>query len=371
MSLARALRDAAPDCQIVYIGHKGDNFDSLKLPTKDFDFTAFVQGGKFRRYHGENVLSHLLDFKTIGLNIRDFFRVIGSAFASLKILRKMKPDVVFSKGGFVAVPVGLAAKLLRIPIITHDSDSVPGLANRIVGRWAAVNATGMPTKHYHYPKHKRVYVGIPIAEDIVRITPKTQNELKSSLKLPADSHVLLVSGGGNGSRNINELVVSIAPTLLSSDLKLHILHIAGKKHEEGIAKRYRAALPDAEHERVKVLGFASNFSEYSGAADVIIGRAGATSLAEFAAQSKACVIIPSPFLTGGHQLKNAQELADRDAAVVMGNDVSADELLVVVNELLNNEGRRIQLAKKLGAMARPDAAKQLAGIILRTSRGRR
>src|SRR3569833_1912001 len=139
LSLAHELKHQAPSCQIVYIGFKGDHFDSLKLPSSDFDFMAFIQAGKFRRYHGESFISHIFDIKTLALNVRDFFRVILSTGRSLRILRKTRPDVVFSKGGFVAVPVGIAAHLLRIPIVTHDSDSVPGLANRIVGRWAMLH----------------------------------------------------------------------------------------------------------------------------------------------------------------------------------------------------------------------------------------
>jgi UDP-N-acetylglucosamine--N-acetylmuramyl-(pentapeptide) pyrophosphoryl-undecaprenol N-acetylglucosamine transferase len=120
LSLAHALKKASPGCRVAYIGHKGDQFDSLAERYHDFDDIGFVNGGKFRRYHGESFFSQLFDVKTLALNIRDFFRVITSIFKSVKILRKLKPDVVFSKGSFVAVPVGIAAKLLRIPIVTHE-----------------------------------------------------------------------------------------------------------------------------------------------------------------------------------------------------------------------------------------------------------
>src|SRR5579862_561435 len=171
LSLARELKKQAPDCQVLYIGHKGDNFDTLKHSGHDFDFMAFIKAGKFRRYHG-NRARGLLDPKTLILNIRDFFRLPASIAAAYKILRKFKPDAVFSKGGFVSLPVGIAARLLKIPIITHDSDSTPGLANRIIGRWAKIHATGMPPEYYSYPKSKTVFVGIPIDQTIKRVTPK-------------------------------------------------------------------------------------------------------------------------------------------------------------------------------------------------------
>ena len=134
LSLAREIKDQQPGCQIVYVGHKGDDFDSLKARAANFDFLAFINAGKFRRYHSEG-LAGLFSLKTLGLNIRDFLRLPGSIIQSYRLIRRFKPDVMFSKGGFVAVPVGVAARLRRVPIITHDSDTVPGLANRIVGRW--------------------------------------------------------------------------------------------------------------------------------------------------------------------------------------------------------------------------------------------
>lgn len=370
LSLARELKKTEPENQLVYIGHKGDSFDSLKLSAKDFDFTAFINGGKFRRYHGEGFWAHLLDIRTILLNVRDFFRAIWSIFASLKILRRVRADVVFSKGGFVGVPVCIAARLLRLPIITHDSDAVPGLSNRIVGRWAKVNAVGMPTGHYPYPEHKKAFVGIPLAANISRVSSRGQKEFKKQLGLPSDSLALLIAGGGNGSRTINELVVAIAPVLLASNLALHIFHIAGRDHEPSITEKYKAALPATAAKKVRVLGFAADFSRYSGAADLIISRAGATAIAEFAAQAKACIVIPSPFLAGGHQLKNAKELEDKDAAVIVDNGVSAEELLAIVSELLNNPKRRQELAENLNRFATYDASEKMAKIILDAGKDR-
>lgn len=367
LSLARELKTQAPDCRIVYIGHKGDNFDTLRASAHDFDFTVFIKAGKFRRYHSGNRLAQLFDLKTWALNIRDFFRLPGSIIASMRLIRHFKPDVVFSKGGFVALPVGIAAKLKGVPIVTHDSDIVPGLANRIVGRWAKVHATGMPAKYYSYPSQSIEYVGIPINRHIKKVTPKIQNDSKKQLKLPADSTVLLLSGGGNGSMRLNELMVAMAPTLLESNLSLYIVHITGAQHEAGVKAAYRQALPKNQQGRVVTTGFSPDFYVYSAAADLIITRGGATTLAELAAAAKACIIIPSPYLTGGHQLKNAAELGGKDAAVVADEQIQTDELLAMVGELLSDDHRRFELARNLFASGRPDAAAKLAAIIISTA----
>ena len=175
LSLARALKKTSKGCRVVFIGLKGETLaGDLKDRYRVFDEVFSVPSGKFRRYHGESLLSHLVDFRTLLLNARDFFRVLAGIGYARKILKRTKPDVVLSKGGFVAVPVGLAAATLRIPVVTHDSDTVPGLANRIVGRFAKAYATGMPEKYYQYPVQRTHYVGIPIDERIKPVTKELQ-----------------------------------------------------------------------------------------------------------------------------------------------------------------------------------------------------
>ncbi|MBX4201548.1 UDP-N-acetylglucosamine--N-acetylmuramyl-(pentapeptide) pyrophosphoryl-undecaprenol N-acetylglucosamine transferase [Candidatus Saccharibacteria bacterium] len=368
LSLARELKKLSPDCRIVYVGHRGDDFGSLNINTHDFDFMVFIKAGKFRRYHSANRLAQLLDLKTLALNIRDFFRLPGSIYLSIQLMNKFKPDIMFSKGGFVSVPVGVAARLKGVPIVTHDSDVVPGLANRIIGRWAKVHATGMPAKYYNYPRHSIVHIGIPIDERIIKVTPKIQADSKKQLKLPPDSQILLLSGGGNGSVRLNELMVSISRSLLESNLALYVVHLTGSGHEQAVNTAYATALEKTQRDRVITAGFTNDFYSYSAAADLIITRAGATTLAELGAAGKACIVIPSPYLTGGHQLKNADELEKLDAAAVVSEDVQPDELLVMVSELLKNQHRRFELSRNLFGTSHPDAAAKLAQLIIKTAK---
>lgn len=370
MSLARELKQKNPSCSIVYIGHKGDKFDSLQEGFHDFDFIGFVNAGKFRRYHGESVWQHLTDIQTLLLNARDFFRVIGSIGKAWRILAKVKPDVVFSKGSFVAVPVGIAAHLRRIPIVTHDSDVVPGLANRIIGRWAVAHATGMPAEFYNYPKEKTRYTGIPIDSRIKSITDAAQKKIKKEIGLHPASLVLLIAGGGLGSRDLNDKVLKIAPELLTTYPSMHIVHIAGQNNEQEVKNKYRQQLLDTSNKHVSVLGFSSEFYKYVAAADLIVSRAGATALAEYAAASKPCILVPSPFLTGGHQLKNAEKLKENRAAEIVPNNAPPEALLGKIVTLLGNPKKRLALGRNLGATAKPDAAQELADLLLKIAAGR-
>jgi UDP-N-acetylglucosamine--N-acetylmuramyl-(pentapeptide) pyrophosphoryl-undecaprenol N-acetylglucosamine transferase len=365
LSLARELKRQSPDCQIVYVGHKGDDFDTFQQSGHDFDFMVFIKAGKFRRYNGGWAMG-ILHPKTLFLNLRDLFRLPGSVWSSIRIINRFKPDVIFSKGGFVAVPVGIAGRLRHVSIMTHDSDTVPGLANRIVGRWAKVHTVGMPPKYYSYPKKTIEYVGIPIDSRIKKVTPRIQADVKARLKLPPDSSVLLVSGGGNGSKHINDLISVCAEELLDTNLALYIIHLTGRRNEPEVKEFYRT-LPKALQKRVIAMGYSNDFYAYSAAADLIVTRAGATTLAELSVAGKACVIIPAPFLAGGHQLKNAQNLIEHDAAVILPQESTPDELLATVNSLLNNDSRRFELARNLFALSVPDAASKLAKTILKVS----
>jgi UDP-N-acetylglucosamine--N-acetylmuramyl-(pentapeptide) pyrophosphoryl-undecaprenol N-acetylglucosamine transferase len=365
LSLAQELKTEAPDCQLVYIGQKGDKFDTFQTSAHDFDFTAFIKAGKLRRY-GTLRFNGMLHPDIFWRNLVDLWRLPGSVLVSWRLLRRFKPDVVFSKGGYVALPVGIAAHIRGIPIVTHDSDTVGGLANRILGRWAAVQATGMPTEFYSQPSRKLHYVGVPIDPVIKKVTPHWQTQIKQQLKLPAGSNVLLVSGGSSGSTQLNELTAAIAPELLQTNLSLHIIHLTGAAHLQAVQAAY-SVLPAAESQRVQVLGYSDEFYKLIAAADLIITRAGATTIAELAAAGKACIIVPSAHLSGGHQLKNAQALADIDAAAVAPADAQPDELMGLVNGLLSNDRRRFELARNLHATARTDAASQLAALILKTA----
>lgn len=312
-------------------------------------------------------MAYLIDIKTLVLNIRDAFRVTRGVFSARHLLKKIKPDLVFSKGSYVAVPVGIAAHQLGIPIITHDSDAVPGLANRIIGRWAAVHAVGQPGEYPSYSKESLRFTGIPVDERIKPITSTQQKILKAKLGLPPDSLLLLVSGGGLGSQRLNYLTEHLTRDLLARVANLHIILITGQQKHSDVEAKF-AQIPEAK-DRVLVLGFTPDFYEYSGSADIILCRAGASTLAEFAIQRKACVVLPAEQLTGGHQLANARELERIGAAEVLDSGIEPAKLFKVLVGLAENPKRREELANKIGTLARPDSAEKLADIILQTATG--
>lgn len=366
MAVAAELKKQQPDVRIVYVGQRGDRFADVVSASQYIDSTKLIFAGKFRRYHGEG-LRQILDIKTVLLNIRDGFLFLVGSIQSWILLRRLRPRVVFIKGGFVGVPVGLAAAFWRIPYVTHDSDALAGLANRLIARWASKYAVALPKDIYNYPQNKTVTVGVPIAQDYRFVDSQTQTAYKKQLKLREDDQLLFVTGGGLGAKVINDALLEIANKLLNTYPKLYIIHVAGHAHSKEIEQKYANSLKPVYSKRIQVKDYITDMHVYSGAADVVIARAGATNMAELAAQGKACVIIPNPLLAGGHQLKNAQAFA-RAGAVVIAQQaaVQADSQVLYssVSSLLEAPNVRVDIGKKLYEFAHHDAAARLAMLLL-------
>lgn len=366
LAVAHQVKVLAPEARIVYVGQKGDSLSDIPAADGNVDEVFAVRAGKFRRYHGEG-WRQLLDVPTLLKNIRDAVYVVVGIGQSYRLLRKLRPQVIFVKGGFVGVPVGLAAALLKIPFITHDSDAIPGLANRIIGRWATVHAVALPKEVYSYPPAKTVTVGVPISHKFTLVDTAQQRAARERLGIPAEHRVVLMTGGGLGAQLLNESLVAIAPQLLEQYPELTVVQLAGRVHNDEISKKYNNILTPEQLARTRVEGFINNLYDYSAAADVVITRAGGTSMAEFATQAKACIVVPNPILAGGHQTKNAQVLADRHAAVLVSETQlrqDAQALLEPLQRLLDDPAAAAELGRRLHELAQPDAARQLGMLLL-------
>ncbi|MEI7675025.1 MAG: UDP-N-acetylglucosamine--N-acetylmuramyl-(pentapeptide) pyrophosphoryl-undecaprenol N-acetylglucosamine transferase [bacterium] len=366
LAVATELKKIDPKINVVFMGQKGDPFGQRLEKSDILDQSIYISAGKFRRYHGAG-LSQLLDFPTIFKNIIDFFKFIIGTIQAFFILFRIKPSIVFIKGGYIGVPVGLAAAVLGIKYITHDSDTMPGLANRIIARWALNHATGMPKELYSYPQDKTIYVGVPISDQYKKVSDSHMSEYKESLGIDKKNQVILFAGGGLGSITLNEALLSIVESILEENPNVVLVNIAGKDHETEYNKKYDKKISAQMRKRVIVKGFVSDLYRYSGASDLIISRAGATNLAEFATQAKACIIIPSPYLTGGHQVKNAKALEGSGAVEMLDEDVVTSNpsvLLDKINILVNSKQRRQELAENLNSFTKEDASLNLAQLLI-------
>lgn len=322
-----------------------------------------VSSGKFRRYHGEG-WRQLIDFKTQYLNFKDVFRVILGIWQSWRLLAKIRPAVVFTRGGFVSVPVAVAAKLRQIPYITHDSDSTPSLANRLIAPWADINAVAMDIQDYPYKEEKTIKVGVPIDANYYFIDAAKQAKFRSELGFDKYDWLILVTGGGNGANKLNQIVLDNSGYLLRKYPKMAIVHIAGRKLADDLKLDYDKLLPKKDRQRVVVLDFVVDLYRYSAAADIIIARGGATNLAEFSAQGRACIIIPSKQLVWN--VKNAEALSAKQAIVELSEDQAEQErrLASVVEDLLEHPKKRERLINKFVQFSEPNATQDITRVIM-------
>ena len=328
-----------------------------------------VPAGKFRRYNGEG-WKQLSDFNTMYLNIRDGLRILMGLWQGFWLLRRLRPAIIFTRGSYVSVPVCLAAALQKIPYITHDSDAIPSLTNKIIARWATLHAVALPEELYPYPIDKTLTVGVPISEEYVPVNVTLRQKYKQQLHLDGYEWVLLVTGGGLGAQRLNTAVVENSAELLRRYPGLAIVHLTGRIHEEQVKADYMTVLDPEARRRVMIKGFVTDMHRYTGAANVVIARGGATNLAELAVQGKTCIIVPNPLLTGGHQLKNTAALSARGAIVEMTEEQIQQELRLaaVVSDLFDNPEKATQISAALTTFARPDAARTLAALLLEKAR---
>jgi UDP-N-acetylglucosamine--N-acetylmuramyl-(pentapeptide) pyrophosphoryl-undecaprenol N-acetylglucosamine transferase len=269
---------------------------------------------------------------------------------SWRILWRYRPDVVVGVGGYASGPVVLAAWLQRIPTALQEQNALPGLTNRILGRLVDVAFVSFEEARRYFPAAKVQVVGNPIRRALL------DNYLRSSVAHAR--FTVLVFGGSLGARAINQRMMEALDHLVDVRDQLHFVHQTGKSDVEVIRWTYGQKGFSAD-----VLEFIDDMSAAYARAELVVCRAGATTLAELTVCKKASILIPYPHATDDHQAKNAQALVDAGAAIMIRQSVLTGALLAdEIRGLMNDPERRKRMEKKAGLLGRPEAAKELADI---------
>lgn len=333
-----------------------------------------IFAGKYHRYAGWHFKDYFIHFditiKELFLgNLFGFFGFLFGILSSfLRLLRKKnRPDIIFLKGGFVCLPVGLIARLFKIPYIIHESDAVAGLANRILMKKAKKVAFGVPLSEDVLEKHPNyVWTGIPVGPEFKTVSASREIQLKKAFSFNPEKPLVVITGGSQGSENLNETTRLILPELLKFT---SVALVAGRKHYEDMIdlKKYENWDHASLESNFRMWEFNTTMNELMGAADVIVSRAGATTIAEIAALKKAVLLVPFERLPGSHQLRNAERLSEAGAAVTIKDaDMmkNPNKFLDEIRHLVKSPRLRADMADRLHEEARADAARRLAEIIL-------
>ncbi|MBI4101275.1 UDP-N-acetylglucosamine--N-acetylmuramyl-(pentapeptide) pyrophosphoryl-undecaprenol N-acetylglucosamine transferase [Candidatus Microgenomates bacterium] len=355
LAVVKALEQTRPKPTLYWLGEKNPLTDEM-LTLSNLKLN-YIMAGKFRRYHNEAWWRQLKDIKSMLLNLRDVFKLAIGIFQSLYRLIKIKPQAVFIKGGYVGLPVGIAAWILGKPIIIHESDARAGLTNRLLARVARIITTGWPTQYYPRWRGRNViFTGNPMRAELLHAK---LSQARAFFKLEQDLPTLLVVGGSSGARRINQAVVDQLSKWLRT---FQIIHISGGRDWQQLSQQV-TEMTLAHRQRYHAYDFlAEEMGLAYAAADVVICRAGMNTITELANLKKPAVVIPHPQLTGAHQLRNAEVLETEQAAIVLQQDRLEEDLYDAAVELLRSKDQQALLKKGLAKLARPQAAEKLAEL---------
>ncbi|MFN7132954.1 MAG: undecaprenyldiphospho-muramoylpentapeptide beta-N-acetylglucosaminyltransferase [Myxococcales bacterium] len=292
--------------------------------------------------------------KRVGLLnlVRSLFLLPLAILRSVEILKAYKPDVVVGVGGYASGPVVLAARLMRIPTAVQEQNALPGLTNKILGKIVDVVFTCFPEAGNHFPRRKVQMLGNPIRKALM------ENFLRNTL--PHEKFNLLVFGGSQGARIINEKMIEAVPHLDRVRDRLVILHQTGQAEVDKVREGYAAQSANAE-----VVDFIRDMSEAYRKADAIVCRAGATTLAEITVCRRAAILIPFARAADNHQEINARSLVESGAAVMITEpELTGERLAKELLSLVEDDEKRKRMEKAAGRLGRPEAAREIADVLV-------
>ena len=287
--------------------------------------------------------------KRVGLMavLRGLFRLPKAFFRSLSILRHFRPDVVLGVGGYASGPVVMVAALWGYPTAIQEQNSVPGITNRILARLVQVVMVAFDEARRFFPARKTETIGNPVRSRLV-------TTLTAGGADPNPAPRILVVGGSQGARAVNDLVLAAVEVLAKNGPLPALVHQTGPSDETRCSERYRAM---GVADRIEVRPFIDDMATAYHRASLVIARAGALTLAELAIAGRPAILIPLPTATDDHQSKNAARFAAVSAAIVLNQRTStAAELAQLLSDLLADSGRRQAMAAAMRSLARPKAA---------------
>jgi len=323
-------------------------YDEAVLSAYNIQY-IYCPAGKLRRYFSIQ-------------NFIDLFRNFFGVFIGTLRLFIIYPDVIFSKGGYTSVPILLAARFLRIPVVIHESDAVPGRANKVAMKQARYIGIAYDDVARFFPEEKTALVGIPLRPEILNIPTNPF----TALGIPNDKPLILVTGGSSGAERLNEAIILALEVLLPH---YRIFHQTGTDNVDDMRLTVKSLLQDKpglqEHYYLEGKVDASTFANLLAAATVVITRAGSTTLFEIAHYGKPSIVIPIPEDISRDQRSNAYAYARTGAATVIEEANLTRHLLVEeINTIMNDPNKQQAMGAAAKEISFPDAAPKIASLLL-------
>ena len=341
IAIAEELRRRIPEVKIKFVGAQG-KMEMRKVPEAGFEIEGLWISGFYRKSSLKNLLLP--------------FKMLHSIFRCRSIIRTFKPDVVIGVGGYASGPLLLTAGWMGIPTVIQEQNGFPGKTNLYLSSRARRIFVAFPGMEKYFSKEKLVLAGNPVRQ--VFLDPLDAEKGRAHFKLASDKQTVLIFGGSLGARTLNQFMRDNHNDIAEMKNVQWIWQI-GQYYFEEYSKSDTAKL-----DNVKAVEFIKDMHAAYSAADLVICRAGALTLAEISVCGKAAILVPSPNVAEDHQTKNAMVLVDRQAALMVSDSEASSKLLEKVSSLLQDKERRHLIEKAVKEMAYRDAAGSIVNELI-------
>ena len=355
LAVASYIRENYPESEIMFVG-TADHMESRLVPNAGFDFKTIKISG-FRRSFAPKAILH---------NIKTVCQLITSNGESKKIIKQFKPDVVVGFGGYVSGPVLQTAVDMNIPTCIHEQNAYPGITNKTLAKEVdKVMLTVEDAKKHLEAKNEVIVTGLPVRGELLNARKDLS---RKKLGIPNNKYLVLSFGGSLGAKPLNDAMYDILLESAENDTYYHI-HSVGTNGSEFLDKFKEQGFTEGEKGLIKgnveVRQYIDDMDTCMSACDLVIGRAGASSLSEIEAMGKASILIPSPYVAENHQFHNAMALVNRGAgSIIEEKDLTSQSLKEAIDSMLSNPAKLIQIEENAKNMAITDARERIADIII-------
>lgn len=339
IAIANELKLQFPDAEFLFVGAK-DKMEMQKVPQAGYEIKGLWIAGLQRKLTLQNLMFPL--------------KLATSLLESRRIIRQFKPNAVIGTGGFASGPLLQAAGGAGIPTVIQEQNSFPGITNKLLSKKANAICVAYENLERFFPKNKIILTGNPVRQDLIDIESK-RDEAIAFYGLDPNKKTLLVLGGSLGARRVNQLIEKELHTILSQDVQ--VIWQCGKLYFEDYKKH--------NQQHVRVVDFIERMDFVYAAADVIISRAGASSVSELCIVGKPVIFIPSPNVAEDHQTKNAQAIVDAKGAILLKESELESQFSIVFEALLKDQGKQKQLSDNIKKLAMPNATKDIVNQIIK------
>ena len=339
IAIANELKSRFPESEILFVGAQ-DKMEMQKVPQAGYPIKGLWIAGLQRRLTFDNALFPV--------------KLLSSLLKSRQIIKQFKPDVVIGTGGFASGPLLQMANSAGIPTVIQEQNSYPGITNKLLSKKANAICVAYEKLERFFPKEKIVLTGNPVRQDLIAIDGKRAEGL-AHFNLDPNKNTILILGGSLGARRINQLIEKELEFFASQ--KVQLLWQCGKLYFEEYQK-YNS-------DNVQVMAFVERMDLVYAAADIVISRAGASSVSELCIVGKPVIFIPSPNVAEDHQTKNAQSVADKNGAILIRESELDTAFESTFSDLIANESKQNELSRNIKNLALPNATKAIVEEILK------